>query len=289
MNMQKRACPRLALLPKPTVTSGKCVSYDILPDGVIDWDYVEHLWVHPMRDENNGLIYAPCVVFLDNTWMPIGPIGTLEAARRTCFRCSALHDRGVKDKSDPPAPFGISPEGSIVDVRLFELGDSLPGDPWHYDEKTGEFRLNLIVLGVELANSILRADITLEERIADVDAKLKKVEGTFRSCDTIQPHLAKAYVAKAREAAVFWLTELQAEEDAEVETPEEDGRSFADAVRKEGVTYEQAVLKLGKYLCDIYSNIRNEDGTPLADAEERKHKAYKAGVERLAYFAGVSA
>lgn len=288
MSTQKRERPRLALLPKPIVTSGKCTSVDILSDGIIDWDYVNHLWVFPMLHNNNGRIYAPCVVFLDGSWAMIGPIETLDEARQLCFRWSALHDKGVKDKSDPPAPFGVSPEGSIVDVRLFELGDSLPGYPWHYDEKTGEFRLNLIVLGVELANSALCADITLEERIADMDAKLKKVEGTLRSCDTVQPHLAKAYVAKAREAAVFWLTELQAEEDAEVETPEEDGRSFADAVRKEGVTYEQAVLKLGKYLRDLYTNIRNEDGTPLADTEERKHKAYKAGVERLAYFAGVS-
>lgn len=289
MSTQKREHFRLALLPKPTVTSGKCTSVNILSDGVIDWDYVEHFWVHPMLYDNNDRIYGPCVVFLDGSWAMIGPIGTLDEARQLCFRWSALHDRGVKDKSDPPAPFGISPDGAVVDVKMFELHDSLPGDPWCYDEKSGEFRLNLIVLGVEIGNNALRLDANLKERIAKVDAKLKDISAAFRSCEVIQPHLAKAYIAKTREAALFWLTELQADEDAEVDTPEDDGRTFADAVRKEGVTYEQAVIKLQHYIETIYDNIKNEDGTPLADAEERKTKALMAGVERLRYFAGVAA
>lgn len=170
MSTQKRERSRLAyILPDPTVTSGECVLQGITSDGVIDWEHVCHLWVFPVNNDN-GVAYAPCVVFLDNSWAMIGPIGTLEAARQLCFRWSALHDRGVCDQTRPAAPAPVVRTGRLVDVPPSELPNTLPGDPWTFNEHQNRFQLDLLQLGIGIANEA--EGITLEDRIAQVDGKI---------------------------------------------------------------------------------------------------------------------
>lgn len=282
MNTQKRERSRLAyILPDPTVTSGECVLQGITSDGVIDWEHVCHLWVFPVNNDN-GVAYAPCVVFLDNSWAMIGPIGTLEAARQLCFRWSALHDRGVCDQTRPAAPAPVVRTGRLVDVPPSELPNTLPGDPWTFNEHQNRFQLDLLQLGIGIANEA--EGITLEERIAQVDAKLQEISSLFRASDVIQPHPAKTYITKAREAAVFWATEAQAIEDAEVDTPEDTARNFVDDIRKGGSTFAEAYDHLNQYIAFVYGNMTNEDGSPFADRAAYAKRAYDAGYARLQYF-----
>ncbi|MBO1323591.1 hypothetical protein K2X14_00280 [Acetobacter sp. TBRC 12305] len=282
MSTQKRERSRLAvLLPEPVVTSGKNAPEGIVSDGIIDWDFVLHMWVQPMSSDT-GRVYAPCVVFLDDTWVMIGPVGTLDAARQLCYRWSALHDRAVRDQTRSPVPLPIAHEGSVVDIMPAELPGTLPGDPWVFNETERRFRLDLIKLGVDLANSA--GGWSLDARIAQIDASLREVSGTFRSSGVVQPHLARAYLAKAREAAVFWATELQAVDDAEVETPEDMARSFVDDIRKGGITFADAYEHLTQHFTYLYGDILNTDGSVFAGRQAYARRAIEAGHARLLYF-----
>jgi hypothetical protein len=284
MNTQKRERSRLAVfLPEPVVTSGKSTPQGIVSDGIIDWDFALHMWVQPMSSDA-GRVYAPCVVFLDNTWVMIGPVGTLDAARQLCHRWSALHDRPVCDKTREPAPLPISPEGNLIDIDASAIDFPIPDHAWNFDEATRRFSLNLTVLGVEIGTDAFNICGAFEQKIAAVKETVLKVERALNASGCVQPHLLRAHTAKICEAAVFWLTELQATEDDEVETPEDTARSFVDDIRKGGITFADAYESLNRHIAYLYENARCDDGSPFAEAGAHAKRAHDAGLARLLHF-----
>lgn len=276
------------ILPRPSLGSGQCTSYDRAPEGEIDWTLVRDLWVQSMSLEQDGQVsrvYAPCVVFLDGTWLPIGPMGDLDAARRLCHRWSAIHDASVSDMTRPRPP-AISPEGNLVDISPADLEGDISDEAWSYDAKENRFRLNLAFVGTDLGIKVMNHGKTLDQKIEALTPGLDRIEAIFRACDVIQPHYVRPWMAIVREAAVWWLRETDWSDADYIETPEDDGCSMADEVRKEGVTLETALIRLKERIVQIYRDMRWDDGTLVEDRAERAQKAFTAGSERLAYFAG---
>ncbi|MBB2170458.1 hypothetical protein HLH36_19355, partial [Gluconacetobacter aggeris] len=193
-------------LPVPYLDSGNGAPLDIVPEGIIDWCFVSHLWVLEMGSDD-GPVFAPCVVFFDNTWSKIGPIGPLETARQTCHRWAVIHDCTVQDMTRPRRQL-MSQAEATVDIEPSELDAALPGDPWSYDERTNRFRLNLACLGVEIAGKITEDDQPIDQQVAALGPGLARVESIFRRCPVIQPHYIAPWMAKVRAAAVSWLTEM---------------------------------------------------------------------------------
>ncbi|GBQ28452.1 hypothetical protein AA0472_2710 [Acetobacter estunensis NRIC 0472] len=223
-------------LPVPHIKSGKCTATEyIVSDGLIDWTSALHLWVHGMHDQHNNPLFAPCVVFFDDTWAMVGPLGDLEQARKTCHRLAAIHDSTVSDNTRPERPKFFTPEEMTVDVMLSDLGDVLPGDPWAWNETDGRFRLNLAALGADVALGLTDRGLDAGQKIAALDKPLAEIEKVFRSCDAIQPHLVRSYLEKIRQAAMVWIRETSFHTD-ELETPEDDGRMLVDEIRRDGVT-----------------------------------------------------
>ncbi|AQU89392.1 hypothetical protein B0W47_17735 (plasmid) [Komagataeibacter nataicola] len=278
----------LAFLPRPTLTSGKCTSYEVAPEGEIDWSMVRDLWVQSMSLERDGhvsRVYAPCVVFLDGTWLPIGPMGELDAARHLCHRWSAIHDASVSDMTRPRPP-AISPEGNLIDISPADLGGDITDDAWSYDAKENRFRLNLACVGTDLAIKVMNHGRMLDQKIEALTPGLDRIEAIFRACKFIQPHYVRPWMEKVREAAVWWLRETDWSDADYIKTPEDDGRSLADEVRKEGVTLDVALVRLKDRIVHLYKEMRWDDGTLVEDRAERGEKAFMAGAKRLAYFAG---
>jgi len=278
----------LAFLPRPTLTSGKCTSYEVAPEGEIDWSMVRDLWVQSMSLERDGhvsRVYAPCVVFLDGTWLPIGPMGDLGAARHLCHRWSAIHDASVSDMTRPRLP-AISPEGNLIDISPSDLGGDITDDAWSYDAKENRFRLNLACVGTDLAIKVMNHGRTLDQKIESLTPGLDRIEAIFRACEFVQPHYVRPWMEKVREAAVWWLRETDWSDADYIETPEDDGRSLADEVRKEGVTIAHGLVRLKERIVQLYKEMRWDDGTLVEDRAERAETAFKAGFDRLVYFAG---
>lgn len=269
-------------LPVPSIMSGKHSSLEIVGDGSIDFNYVLHFWVHPMVSDN-GPIYAPCVVFLDQTWLMIGAIGTLQAARTVCHRWGSIHDKPVLDKTRPQHVPLFNPEETIVDLSVAELGFAVPGDPWHFDESTFRYKLNLAALGVEFAMAANGG--SFEDKVEDVEEASKKFATDLRSCAHVPPHLVQAYAEITRKAAIFWLSETEEITGDGVETDDDYGRALADVVRKSDVTYKEAFDTLANELFHFYSRRKGVDGKQLQCWADRCHSALEAGTERLQYFA----
>lgn len=273
-------------LPVPYITSGKCTATEhILPDGHIDWVYVLRLWVHEMRDQHNNPLFAPCIVFFDDTWAMVGPLGDLEQARKTCHRLAALHDSAVSDNTRPERPKFFAPEEMTVDVMLSDLGDVLPGDPWAWHETDGRFRLNLAALGADVALELTDRGLDAGQKVAVLDKLLAEIEKVFRACDTIQPHLVRGYIEKTRKAALIWIRETAEIDADEIETPEDDGRTLVDEIRRDGVTVQEALDLLQKQVAALYHDMRWTDGTLIEDRYDRAVRAFNAGADRIIYFA----
>ncbi|MFT8643199.1 hypothetical protein [Gluconacetobacter sp.] len=277
--MSKRT--RQMKLPVPYLSSGKEAPQDIVPEAIIDWGSVLHLWVLEMESDD-GPVYAPCVVFCDDTWSMIGPIGSLEAARQTCHRWAAIHDRTVRDMTRPRRQL-MSQAEATVDIEPSELDADLPGDPWSYDERTGRFHLNLVALGINIANDVLGEDRSLAQLVDALGPALTHIESIFCACGVIQPHYVAPWLARVREAAVFWLTEMDAVD--ALETDEDRGRSMADEVRRDNVTLDEALSRLVNDIVDFYRSLPAQEGRPNEDPFSRARKAWAAGADRLAYFA----
>lgn len=280
--MSKRA--RQMKLPVPYLSSGKEAPQDIVPEAIIDWGSVLHLWVLEMGSDD-GPVYAPCVVFCDDTWSMIGPIGSLEAARQTCHRWAAIHDRTVRDMARPRRQL-MSQAEATVDIEPSELDADLPGDPWSYDERTDRFRLNLACLGVEIAEEVTGSDLPIDQKAEALGPGLSRVESIFRRCPAIQPHHIAPWLAKVRAAAVSWLNEMDAVD--AFETDEDLGRSMADEVRRDNVTLGEALSRLGNDIVDFYRSLPAQEGRPNEDPFSRARKAWAAGADRLSYFAALT-
>lgn len=277
-------CAHQMKLPVPYLSSGKEAPQDIVPEEIIDWGSVLHLWVLEMESDD-GPVYAPCVVFCDDTWSKIGPISSLEVARQTCHRWAAIHDRTVRDMTRPRRQL-MSQAEATVDIEPSELDADLPGDPWSYDEGVGRFRLNLACLGVEIAGEVTGSDLPIDQKAEALRPGLARVESIFRSCSAIQPHHIAPWLAKVRAAAVSWLTEMDAVD--VLETDEDLGRSMADEVRRDNVTLDEALSRLGNDIVDFYRSLPTQETRPNEDPFSRARKAWSAGVDRLSYFAALT-
>ncbi|CAP57541.1 hypothetical protein [Gluconacetobacter diazotrophicus] len=267
-------------LPMPYLASGKEAPSDIVPEGIIHWGVVSHLWVLEMESDD-GPVYAPCVVFFDDTWSKIGPVSSLEAARQTCHRWAAIHDSTVRDMARPRRQI-MSQAEATVDIEPSELDADLPGDPWSYDERIDRFRLNLVALGINIANDVLGEDRSLAQLVDALGPALTHIESIFRACGVIQPHYVAPWLARVREAAVFWLTEMDAVD--ALETDEDLGRSMADEVRRGNVTLNEALSRLADDILDYYKYQAAQEARKESPAS-RARTAMKAGADRLTYFA----
>ncbi|BCK76490.1 hypothetical protein AA0242T_2299 [Acetobacter aceti NRIC 0242] len=271
-------------LPVPYLQSGKDAPEGVVDDAVIDWSLVLRLWVQPMVvDQNEQPVYAPCAVFLDDTWVRVGPVGSLGCVRIVCQRMAAIHDKGVSDETLPAIPGALNPNDMIVDVSPSELGDCLPGDPWWWDERHKTFKLNLAALGFDLALGLLERDLTEAGKIELLDVTLEYIETLFRTCDTIQPHLVRGYLEKTRKAALVWIRETSFPAD-EMETPEDDGRMLVDEIRRDGVTAREALILLQKQIEALYQDPCWPYGRLVKGQEDRALRAYNAGADRIIYF-----
>ena len=274
----------LLKLPVPYLQSGKDASDGIVDDGVIDWSLVLRLSVMPIIDQDERTFYVPCAVFLDDTWVKIGPVGDLEYARTVCQRMAAIHDQSVRDSTLAPIPATLNPNDMVVDVHQSDIGGDLPGDPWWWDERHKAFKLNLAALGTGIAIPLLEKDLDEAGKVGMLDVALEYLETIFRECDVIQPHLVRGYVEKTRKAAMIWIREATDFDADDIETPEDDGRILIDEIRRDGVTAGEALILLQKQIEALYQDPCWPYGRLVAGQDDRAVRAYNAGADRIIYF-----
>jgi len=124
------------------LTTGKdCSSNTVSPD-LVDWSTVTRLVVMDMLDaDNRPVLFSPCVVWKDDTWARLTDTFDIAAARQTCARLSAIHDKPVQDWTRP-VPDAVPREGFMWDAaqagfvppeRMNEVPDEAPewGAGWY--------------------------------------------------------------------------------------------------------------------------------------------------------------
>lgn len=84
------------------LTTGRdCSSNTVSPD-LVDWSAVKRLTVMDMLGANNRpVLFAPVVVWADDTWARLTDTLDIATARQTCARLSAIHDKPVQDWTRP--------------------------------------------------------------------------------------------------------------------------------------------------------------------------------------------
>lgn len=113
---------------KPATTGLDIEGGTIAPERV-DWSVVKRLAVLDMLNaDDRPVLFAPIVVWADDTWARLTETLDIETARKTCARLSALHDTPVQDWTRP-APVTLSDEGFLLEAeRRGFRADEVPPD-----------------------------------------------------------------------------------------------------------------------------------------------------------------
>lgn len=87
---------------KKLITTALDVEDDIIDPARADWSAVVRLTVMDILDANDRpVLFAPVVVWSDDTWSRLTDTFDITTARQTCARLAAIHDKPVQDWTRP--------------------------------------------------------------------------------------------------------------------------------------------------------------------------------------------